>query len=358
MTCRTSTSTVAPAAATPAWFAPLPGLALCLLGALAAAGIGALVPVLPPLLLAIVLGAALANLIDLPQILTPGITVAAKHLLRLGIVLLGLSIALPDILSLGWGVLLTVCAVVAGGMAFTVWLGRRLGVDEHLTLLIAAGFSVCGAAAVAGAQTVVRAARATVVAALTLVVLFGTLAIPLFPALAGVLGMAPDVAGAWIGAGVHEVAQVVAAAGIIDGPDSTAMQYAVVVKLARVVLLVAVIAALGVYVRRRGLTADDGEEGADPAHRPPLIPGFVLGFLAMVALATADAASGFLPAPALDAASTLQTLLLTMAMFALGCGVKFTDLRQVGWRPLVLGLSTSVTVAAVGAVGVSVSLTG
>lgn len=357
MTCRTST-TVAPADTMPAWFAPLPGLALCLLGTLAAMGVGAFVPVLPPLLLAILLGTALANLVELPKIFAPGIALAAKHLLRLGIVLLGLSIALPHILSLGWGVLLTVCAVVTAGMAVTVWLGRRLGVDEHLTLLIAAGFSICGASAVAGAQTVVRAARATVVAALTLVVLFGTLAIPLFPALAGALGMAPEVAGAWIGASVHEVAQVVAAAGVIDGPDSAVMQYAVVVKLARVVLLVGVIAALGVYVRRRGLAPQDGEEDADPARRPPLIPGFVLGFLAMVVLATADAAFGFLPAAVLDVTATLQTLFLTMAMFALGCGVKFADLRNVGWRPLVLGLSTSVTVAAVGAVGVSLSLAG
>ncbi len=325
----------------PAWFAPLPGVVFCLLGTLLAAWLSGLVPAVPVMPLAILLGALAANATRLPALLLPGVAFSARHLLRAGVVLLGLQIVLADVLGLGWRILFTVIAVVAGGVAFTIWLGRRMGVDEQLTLLIASGFSVCGAAAVAGAQTVVGASREKVATALALVVLFGTAAIGLVPAFGALLGLSPDATGAWAGATVHEVAQVVAAAGVVDGPQSAAMQYAVVVKLSRVVLLAAVVAFLAVHVRRRGLA------GAG-AGRTPLVPGFVLGFLAMVALASL----GVVPAPALDVASQVQATLLAMAMFALGCGVRLSELRGVGWRPFALGGVTSTVVAAIGLAGV------
>ncbi|MDR7330527.1 YeiH family protein [Corynebacterium guangdongense] len=330
----------------PGWFAPLPGAAACLLGTLVAAWLSGLLPVIPMMPLAILLGAFLANAIRLPEVIEPGIAFCARHVLRIGIVLLGLQIPLSEVLGLGWQPLLAVLAVVAGGMASTVWLGRRLGVDEQLTLLIAAGFSVCGAAAVAGAQTVVRASREKMATALALVILFGTLAIGLVPVLGALFGLSSAATGAWAGATIHEVAQVVAAAGVVGGPESTAMQYAVVVKLSRVVLLAAVVAYLAVHLRRRGL--------ATVAHAPdraPLVPGFVVGFLAMVVLAS----TGAVPAPVLDIPSRLQSVLLAMAMFALGCGVKFSELRTIGWRPFVLGALASTVVAAIGLLGVLVA---
>ena len=330
----------------PWWFAPLPGVVFCLLGTLLAAWLSGLVPAIPMMPLAILLGALVANAIRLPEVIQPGIAFCARHALRLGVVLLGLQIVLSDVLGLGWRILLTVVAVVAGGVVFTIWLGRRMGVDEQLTLLIAAGFSICGAAAVAGAQTVVKASREKVATALALVVLFGTVAIGLVPALGPLLGLSPDATGAWAGATIHEVAQVVAAAGVVGGPESTAMQYAVVVKLSRVVLLAGVIACLAVHLRRRGLAAV-----AHAPDRAPLVPGFVVGFLAMVVLAS----TGAVPAPVLDVASRLQSVLLAMAMFALGCGVKFSELRTIGWRPFVLGALASTVVAAIGLAGVLVA---
>lgn len=325
---------------TPAWFAPLPGVALCLLGTLAAAWLSGLAPAVPLMPMAILLGAAAANAARLPAQLRPGIDFAARHLLRAGIVLLGLQIVLSDVLGLGWRMLLTVLAVVAGGVTLAIWLGRRLGVDEQLTLLIAAGFSVCGAAAVAGAQTVVKAEREKVAAALALVVVFGTVAMGLIPALGALLGLSPGATGAWAGASIHEVAQVVAAAGVVGGPESTAMHYAVVVKLSRVVLLAAVVAFLAMHVRGRGQAAGTAT--------PVAVPGFVIGFLAMVVIASL----GVLPAPVMAAASQAQSVLLAMAMFALGCGVSFAQLRTVGWRPVVLGAAVSALVAAIGLVGV------
>lgn len=330
----------APAAAPPPALPHLwPGLAVALAVAAGSMLLAPRVPGVSALLLAIVAGIALANLSGVPAALAPGLSVAGKRLLRAGIVLLGLQVVLGDLLSLGLPMLAVVAAVVTGGVLGTVALGRVLGVDRQLALLVACGFSICGAAAVAAATGVTdpeERHEEHTVTAIALVVLCGTVMIAAVPALAAALGLAPDTAGLWAGASIHEVAQVVAAGGVLGG---TALTLAVIVKLARVLMLAPVMAVLSLQQRRRGAA-----EGA----RPPLVPLFVLGFLAMVAVRS------LLPLPslALDLGAALQTLLLAAAMFALGTGVRLRSLLQVGMRPLVLAALSTLLVATLALGGV------
>lgn len=339
----------------PARVAWLPGLAACtVLGVvcvLIATTARPWMPALSPLLLAILVGLAWRNLAPVPATLAPGIAVAAKPVLRAGIVLLGLQLVLADVLALGPGVIALVVAAVGLTFAATVALGRALGLPWDLTALVASGFSICGAAAVAGADSVVRARREMAATAIGLVVLFGTLMIPLIPLLTGALGLDERVAGLWIGASTHEVAQVVAAGGLV-GP--TALSVAVTVKLARVVLLAPVMTGLAWWERRRPAGSATGEDaavpGADPAAsatRPPLVPWFVLGFLAAVAIR----ATGVLPAGVLDAVAVLQQVLLAAAMVALGLNVHLRSIAAVGPRPLVLGAGSTAVAVAVGGAG-------
>ncbi|MCK6091281.1 putative sulfate exporter family transporter [Micrococcus endophyticus] len=197
------TTTTSPAPADRAGVV-VPGLAACLALGLAAVGVATAVrpwaPALSPLLLAILAGLAWRNLDPVPERLTPGVTFAA-----------------------------------------TLAIGRALRLPWDLTALVASGFSICGAAAVAAADSVVRARREMAATAIGLVVLFGTLMIPLMPLLTGALGLDERTAGLWIGASTHEVAQVVAAGGLVGG---AALSVAVTVKLARVVMLAPVMTAL------------------------------------------------------------------------------------------------------------------
>ena len=198
--------------------------------------------------------------------------------------------------------------VVGVTFAATLAIGRALRLPWDLTTLVASGFSICGAAAVAAADSVVRARREMAATAIGLVVLFGTLMIPLMPLLTGALGLDERTAGLWIGASTHEVAQVVAAGGLVGG---AALSVAVTVKLARVVMLAPVMTALAWRQRRRdaaqaalGPGSGDGDDGA-PAARPPLVAWFVVGFLAAVLVRT----TGWLPEPVLDVAAVVQQLL-------------------------------------------------
>lgn len=335
----------------------VPGIVLCLAAAAASAGITRVAPGVSPMIIAILLGVLVANTVGVPVAAEAGVAFSAKSLLRAGIVFLGLQVVLTDIADLGLPMLAVIVCIVGGGILTTVLMGRALGMSPDLALLIGCGFSICGAAAVAGAAGVVDAddrAEADTVTAVALVVIFGTLMIPFVPLMAHVLGLAPRTAGMWAGGSIHEIAQVVAAGGVIGGG---ALTVAVVVKLARVVLLAPVAAILSIRQRRLsratrevgGAASPEGGEGALTAARlPPLIPAFVVGFLGMVLLRTFAA----VPTPLLGIGKDLQTGLLAAAMFALGCGVTVRGLRRVGIRPFVLATLSTVIVTSIALAGV------
>ncbi|MFE3324463.1 YeiH family protein [Streptomyces sp. NPDC059176] len=325
---------------------PGPGLLL------AAAGVGAAwlvhwaVPAVPVLTAAVVLGIAAAHG---PWLRTrvrgrcrPGLTLAAKRLMRLGVVLLGLKLSLTDVLGLGWTTVAMVLAVVAATFWGTWWLGRRLGLPGDQPLLIATGYAICGASAIGAVSSVRDSDDEDVVTSVALVTLCGTLAIAVLPLLHGPLGLTDPEFGRWVGAGVHDVGQVVATA---QTAGSAALGEAVLVKLMRVALLAPLVAGFVVAARRRGHHAPTA------AGRPPLVPLFVLGFLAMVVLRS----TGLLPGPVLAAAGTAQELLLATALFGLGSAVHLPSLTRTGLRVAALGLTAWVLIAAASYAGVQLT---
>lgn len=315
----------------------IPGLALCAVAGLVSMFGRQLLATVSPLLWAIVLGVIVANVVMLPTFLHPGIAFTGKRVLRIGIVLLGLQLSFADLAGLGWKMILVVIAIVGGGIGAGVAAGKALKVDTKQTLLIATGFSICGAAAVAGADGVLEAEEEEVATAIGLVVLFGSLMIPLVPAITAASHLDPHSAALFAGGSIHEVAQVVAAAGIIGGG---ALGTAVIVKLARVVMLAPTIFGLSLWARTRGLKSESG-------NRPPLVPLFVVGFLIAMVVASLH----WIPTAVSEPLKQLQTYLLACAMFALGLGVKIRKLIQVGLRPLILGVVSTFAVGAIAWVG-------
>lgn len=341
----TSSSVSAPGAAAPgpaapgaaaASTSPWPGLALAALAAAVAAVVARFLPTVSALLIAILLGIALVHVVPLGERWRPGLAIAAKRLLRLGIVLLGLQLSLRDIAALGPGVIALVVTVVAVGVVVTSWMGRRMGLSPSLSLLVASGFSICGAAAVAAVEEESEADETETATAIGLVVLFGTIMIGVVPLLAGLVGLHGRGAGLLAGAAIHEVAQVVAAAGIIGGAT---LATAVLVKLSRVLMLAPLILALGWRRRRSGRDATD--------RSTPLVPLFVAAFVGMTLVRT------WVPVPevVLDWGKLLQVLLLAAAMFALGTGVHVSLLRKVGGRPVVLGALSTLLVTTIALAG-------
>lgn len=326
----------------------VPGLLAMAAGVGLSVALAGIQPVLGALVIALILGIVLGNSRLYTATLRTGIGGGTKHLLRAGVVLLGLQLAVPDVLALGPQVILLIVVCVGLSYYATLWLGRRLGLSRAGSTLMAAGFSICGASAVAGLQGVVDADDDEVASAVAMVTLYGSLMIVTLPLLNAFIGLDPARFGVWSGLAVHEVAQVVAVASTAG---VTALSVATVVKLGRVLLLAPVAAAASFGERHRAAGGGPGT-GKEPVQttrrRTPLVPLFVLGFLAMVVLRSL----GFLPQPVLDSARTLTTILLAAGMFGLGAGIDIRRLLRTGGRFLIVGAGSTLLLTGLSLVGV------
>lgn len=324
----------------------LPGVVAAGVAAAVAWGVHWLVPAIPLLTAAVVLGIVVGQVPAarpaLNGVLGPGLSLSAKRLMRIGVVLLGLKLSLGDIAGLGWVTILTTVGIVLLSFAGTFWIGRLLRLPGHQPLLLATGFSICGASAIGAMSGVVKPKDEEAATPVALVTLCGTLAIFVLPLLWHPLGLSALQFGHWVGAGVHDVGQVVATAQLA-GPAALAV--AVVVKLTRVLMLAPMVAVAAVVERRRHVPGDP------TVQRPPIVPLFVAGFIAAVLVRS------FLPLPpvVIDAADTLQTVVLAMALFGLGTAVRLRSLLGTGWRALATGLLSWALIAALalGAVWIS-----
>jgi uncharacterized integral membrane protein (TIGR00698 family) len=321
-----------------------PGIAACAAAAVLAWAVHAAVPAVPMLTAAVALGILVAQLPAARPLLSgslaPGLKSSSRTLMRTGIVLLGLKLSLVDIAALGWAAILVVVAIVLATFGLTYGLGRALRLPGHEPLLLAAGFSICGASAIGAMAGATRAKESEQATPVALVTLCGTLAIAVLPALQAPLGLSDVAYGHWVGASVHDVGQVVATAQVAG---ASALAIAVVVKLTRVVMLAPMV-AVAAAVTRRG-----GSEGGP---RPAVVPLFVVGFLAAVLVRTVVP----LPDAVLVAADTAQTWLLAAALFALGSAVRLRALLTTGWRALVVALASWFAIAAMALAAVHASL--
>jgi uncharacterized integral membrane protein (TIGR00698 family) len=293
----------------------------------ASLGLARLVPAIGGLTWAVLLGVLAVNAKLLHSSADAGTRWATRRTLRFGVVLLGLQLAVPQVLALGPVLVGFVLLCVVATFYGTRWLGRRLGLSEGTSLMVATGFSICGASAIAAMDGVAEAEDDDVATGIGLVTVCGTLAIFALPWLGAALSLSAKEYGVWAGASVHEVAQVVAAAAPVPG----ALAIAVVVKLTRVVLLAPMVALESIAVGRRQKGFSDGA-----ARRPPLVPLFVLCFLAMVVLRSVAPP----PQDVLDGARLLADVALAAALFGLGTGVHVGTFRRTGVRALALGLAS------------------
>ncbi|GAA4658297.1 YeiH family protein [Arthrobacter cryoconiti] len=324
----------------------IPGLMACTVGVLISFGIHTLLPSLPALTVAVVLGILCANL---PRVRTPtagsfrpGLDFAGKKLMRAGIVVLGLKLSIVDVWELGWATFAIIVGVVVLAFTGTYFLGKLFRLPGETPLLIAAGFSICGASAI-GAMAAARRIRHTdTVMPVALVTLCGTLAIGVLPLLMGPLSLSPIQFGEWTGASVHDVGQVVATAQVAG---SAALAAALVFKLTRVMLLAPIVFIAALATRRSARNQGvDAVSGQKPSSLPPLVPVFVIGFVAMIVIRSL----GILSPGMLEIGSLLQDVLLGAALFGLGSAVSIRDLLSTGIRGSLVALLSWTLIATLG----------
>lgn len=264
-----------------------------------------------------------------------------KRLLQAGIVLFGFQLSLLDIEQVGWQALAADLLVISIVIPLGIWLGHKvLKLPLYLTVLLAIGSAVCGAAAIlatvpvldrlAGDKNEEERTQAIGIA-VAAVAVFGTLSVLLYPALQQWFALSDGMAGIYIGSTVHEVAQALAAS---DALGQATQHNAVIVKLMRVLMLAPVLMVLAMWLLRNDDTAEAGAPRHQ--HRPPAFVGWfalVVGVNTLLPVVLgADALMQVRHLAAIASAA-----FLALAMTALGLSIHWQHLQVSGWRPLVLG---------------------
>lgn len=291
------------------------------------------------LTLAIVLGMVVGNTVY-PRIGAAaggGVTFSKANLLRLGIILYGLRLTFQDIGNVGWTGVVIDATVLCSTFGLACFLGTRVfGLDRKTAMLIGAGSSICGAAAVMAAEPVVRGRAEQVMVAVATVVVFGTLAIFLYPVLYHLISqyrlfdLSPTAYGVFAGSTIHEVAQVVAAGRAVS---EQAANTAVIAKMVRVMMLAPFLIILSAYLSRSSAKDADGTDEANASPRGGIvIPWFALGFVAVAGLNSL----ALLPHAVVTQVIDIDTVLLAMAMAGLGLTTHVSAIRKAGIKPLAL----------------------
>ena len=294
------------------------------------------------LTVAIVVGIVLGNTLY-PSIAAAGdtgVSFSKQTLLRAGVIVYGLRLTLHDVGQVGVAGVLIDALLLSSTFALALILGTRLfGLDRATSILIGTGSAICGAAAVMASEPLVRAKAGQVTVAISTVVVFGTLAIFLYPALYALslhwqwLPTGPKAFGIYAGSTIHEVAQVFAAGRSVSVETANT---AVVTKMVRVMMLAPFLIALSAWLLR-----DDAQEqitghragAAEDIKRTLAIPWFAFAFVGVVMFNSLS----LLPNYVVGAATELDTFLLAMAMAALGLTTHVSAIRQAGLKPLLLG---------------------
>jgi uncharacterized integral membrane protein (TIGR00698 family) len=270
-----------------------------------------------PIFIGLIFGLILGNVFQIPEKFKKPISTVSKRSMRLGIVLMGFQLSVGTLKTLGIKSFIAIFIIFIITFTTVFLIYRKAGSNNSLALLIASGFSICGVSAISAVSAVKKSAKDETAYAIALVTLLGTLSIFVIPPVAHLLKLSNSLTGSWIGAAVHDVGQVVATA---SAAGSGTLQFAIVTKLARVLLIVPMLLILS-----RG--------GAEKGLRR-FLPLFILGFLI-----SATARNFFTIDPRLlGDLSNLSKYLLAIGVFTMALDVRLSKFKNIGLKPLLLGI--------------------
>lgn len=300
---------------------------------------------LSPLIVGIILGMLYANSLRnrLPETWVPGIKFCTKQILRAGIVLYGFRLTLNEVAAVGLPAITIDAIIVAGTIFLGYGLGKLLKLDNDTTIMTSTGSAICGAAAVLGAEPVVKCEGHKTAIAVSTVVIFGTISMFLYPIMyrAGLLdGLTDQQVAIYTGSTLHEVAHVAGAGNAMDPTDTLGIAgTATITKMIRVMMLAPVLIIMGLVLARTRRDTT-GQASAGGGKRKITIPWFAFGFLGIICvnsllqyLCGVDSVKEI---PLNGTIEYIDTFMLTMAMTALGTDTSIDKFKQAGAKPFYL----------------------
>jgi len=336
----------------------LPGVALALMIAivsmasaqfLGTAMLGLPSGLVSPILIAILLGIGVRNFTRIPVSCESGVGFALGNILKVGVALLGIRLSLDTVAEIGLMAAPIVGASIVTALIVVQGLARWVGLAPRLGTLIAVGTSICGVTAIVAVAPCIRARDGEVSYAIACIALFGLMSMLAYPFIAGSLFAGSDIdIGLFLGTAIHDTAQVIGAGLLYEQlhPQSQALEIATVTKLLRNLCMLLVIPCMTVAYARHARSA-----AAEAPARSLLgaVPLFIVGFIAMSLLRTCGDLWFDVPAWPMfvDGLQQVSQVCLTVAMAAVGLGTRFSAIRMLGMKPLVVGFAAAATVGVV-----------
>lgn len=281
-----------------------------------------------PMIVGIILGMLYANSLrnNLPETWVPGIQFCSKRILRIGIILYGFRLTFQNVVEVGIPAICIDAIIVTVTICGGVMIGRLMKMDRGIALLTSVGSGICGAAAILGTESAIKVKPYKTAVAVSTVVIFGTIAMFLYPILYrnGIVDLTPQEMGIFTGSTVHEVAHVVGAGNAMGKEVSDP---AIIVKMIRVMMLVPVLLIISYSVMRAAVKSGDASGRGKIS-----MPWFAILFLVVIGFNSLN----LLPAGLVDFINTFDTFLLTMAMTALGAETSIDKFRKAGAKPFIL----------------------
>ncbi|MGI6623958.1 MAG: YeiH family protein [Limnochordia bacterium] len=294
--------------------------------------------------LALVLGMFLHPVLEKMPQTKAGVHFVSTTVLKLGIILMGITLSFSQVLMVGKYALLLMVFTFTTAFGGGSLLRRLFKVNWRLSSLLSASTAICGGTAVATLGPVIEADDSDIAYAISATFLFDLLTVILFPWFGRLLGLSDVSYGLWVGTAVNDTSSVVAAGYSFS---ELAGSFAVIVKLTRTLIIVPVVLVFSYIHARRKLRSAPAAKGEQRVNIASIFPWFILLFLVMVTIKS----TGILPEPAVTAISFLSKLFMVMALSAIGLKTSMEEVKGIGWRPMFLGVTidTSVVFVALGA---------
>lgn len=327
----------------------IPGFAFALLIAFCARWIESLLPI--PLIgesiIALFMGMLINHIKKPSQLIQKGLQFTSKKILRLSIILLGASLSIGTILSVGrlslTVMVFTLLTCFGGGY----FVGSWLKLDWKLSNMISAGTGICGGSAIAAMAPVINAEDKDIAYAISATFIFDMAMIVLFPIMGKALGLSDQAYGLWTGTAVNDTSSVIAAGYAFS---EAAGDFATMVKLTRTLSIIPTVVVFSLISLRLSLKAEaesKAQTGSDVKTKKvnivSLFPWFILAFLAMSAISSL----GWISAGTSASMKGISKLLMVSVLAAIGLNTDFRDMKSSGIRPMLHGFIISALVAIV-----------
>lgn len=306
------------------------GILLCIVIATVSYFLGQLFPIIGAVIFALLIGMLLRNVMPISSKSQQGVSFVVKSVLKLAIILLGATLSVQSIVSIGMQSIFVILLVVIGGIAITLAVGKLFNIESTLSLLIGSGTSICGATAISVVKGVVSAKESITAYAISTIFLFNIIATLVYPWIARMVELTPLQIGIWIGSAIHDTSSVVAV-GFLLGDEIG--EIATTVKLVRTLfILPLVLAIIFILVRK---TKDE------PVHYKQAFPIFIIGFVLMSVLYSFGIISDSVSA----IFGQIAKFLVIIVMAGVGLQVDWRKFTELGSKPLLVGMIASLFVA-------------